>query len=405
MTLLAFDAAAGITITKCKMIDKTNGGEVTSGLADADLSVDFVAEATTDCKDTTLTYTWDFGDGTTAMGASVSHTYGDAGAGERSPSVTVTDTCGGSETQGGLSVSAIADIDVTLIGDVANPTNDGRICFDAVRDVTASALPAGVSGSDKIDWSLQVGLVHSRTANMDSGDLNALPSFPDYNSFWGPSTLYISIDGPLVPGQQGELILTGTASYIPNDKSVKVFFDQLGTQNPSTANPKPKNWFFYWTQTSANKGSPNYVNGNGGGYVQFTDNPNYRVYIDDGCTGSYTTPQVGQNANTTLTHIDNFAWTVRHEYRHHEQGVAWWGAGGYNGADDGDGDNMKDSFEGAMGYGAADGGPFDDTDPDTFNNDGNLVNDTERHAVFTQENWNVGSADGDDWAHPGNQWP
>jgi hypothetical protein len=30
--------------------------------------------------------------------------------------------------------------------------------------------------------------------------------------------------------------------------------------------------------------------------------------------------------------------------------------------------------------------------------------DCERHAVFTQDNWKVGSADAEDWAYPGKQW-
>lgn len=392
-------AVAGITITKAVMTDKTNGGEVTTGKAHAVLSIEFIAEATTTCKDKSLTYTWDFGDGTTATGATVTHVYGEAGAGNRSPSVTVTDNCGDSETKSGLSVAAISGIEVKKIGDKANPTNNGRICFDAVRNVEAIALPSGVDGSDLIDWSLQVGLVHSKKADMSSGDLPKLSEFPSQNSFWGAKTMYISIDGPHVPGQQGELILTGTPSFVTNPKQVKTFYDFDKKQNPSQETPQPPNWFFYYTQTAANKGTMHY-NGNGN-YCDFNDNPTYPAYLDN-AMDTYSTPQAGANANQTLTHIDAFAWSARHEWRHHEQATMWWGAGGYVAAQDTDRDWVPDNLE--AGFGAGEGGPYDNTMADTHA-DGNLVSDVERHCVHTQEVWAVGSADGEDWAHPGNQWP
>jgi len=86
LLLTAQAAVAGtITVTKCGMTDKTNGGLVTSGYADAYLSVEFVGEANCDCETPDITYTWLFGDGTDADGATVSHVYGYWGAGKRSP--------------------------------------------------------------------------------------------------------------------------------------------------------------------------------------------------------------------------------------------------------------------------------------------------------------------------------
>ena len=139
LLLICRPAYATITITKVAIKDKTNGGEVAEGLADALLSVSFVSAATTDCEDPTLTYTWRFGDGTTATGQNVSHTYGAGGAGNRKVWVEVIDNCGGSVTSVSLTVSAIAAIQVTQIGDIAAPAANGRLCFDGVRNVAATA--------------------------------------------------------------------------------------------------------------------------------------------------------------------------------------------------------------------------------------------------------------------------
>lgn len=393
------EVAGGVTITKCKMADKTNGGEVTSGMADSDLSVEFRGAAKCTCSGATLTYTWYFGDGTSADGATVSHVYGDSGAGNRSPSLSATcNICKSFTQQGGLTVAAIRGITVTQIGDIMNPTANGRLCFDAHRSVAAVAEPSGVSGSDKIDWYLVVTASALSKANMASGDLGALPQWPTSNSLWGANTLYVSIDGPHVAGQEGEMILTGTPSYVSENKSIEVFYDEAGTQHPGGTTP---NWFYYCKQTSANKGTMNYDSGATLGHCYPNTNPDYLAYLGTGCHGAYSTPTVGKNANQSLNGIDTFAWIARHEWKHHESWDSWWGAGGVVPANDTDSDCIPDNLE--AGFGADAGGPYNNTKGDTYTTD-SLAWDSERHTCFTQDDWTVGSADSVDWAHPGNQW-
>ena len=62
------------------MVEKTSpNNEVTEGSAEQGLSIDFKVEAA-DCDAGDLTYTWHFGDGETATGKDVTHTYNDDGS-------------------------------------------------------------------------------------------------------------------------------------------------------------------------------------------------------------------------------------------------------------------------------------------------------------------------------------
>jgi hypothetical protein len=68
---------------------------VSAGFAVAQLTAGSYAASATDADGDSLTYTWDFGDGTSATGAAVVHTYGNI-FGERSTRLTVSDGRGGS---------------------------------------------------------------------------------------------------------------------------------------------------------------------------------------------------------------------------------------------------------------------------------------------------------------------
>ena len=70
-------AVAGITIEKAAMLDQTLATSTQIGYADAALPVYFVADASTDCESGGLTYSWEFGDGTSATGQCASHVYGE----------------------------------------------------------------------------------------------------------------------------------------------------------------------------------------------------------------------------------------------------------------------------------------------------------------------------------------
>ena len=397
------DLAAGtVTIDKAKMVDKTNGGEVSSGMADARFGIDFVSAARSTAYNPTLTYTWTFGDNSTAVGQNVSHTYGAANGGNYTVSLTVTDNEGGTATMGGLSVAAISGVEVTQIGDKANPTNNGRLCFDSNRNVAGRVLPPGVNGSDKIDWHLLLNGDRDLTNTASSSFVLPANEWPQYNFHWGNKTLYASIDGVLTPGQDGEMVLTGTVSYVSDNKAIKVFFDEVGTQNPSGAQP---NWFYYWKQTSAYYGTMLYdnrvvANFAGSGVTEYGTS-SWLCYIQP---GGHLSGAGGAWGNASG--IDFFANTCRHEEQHRTDMVLMWGNSDRVASQDLDGDYMKDSMEATL----LAGHPYDPTDPATYIDSYGYatptayLRDVEDFCLRRQPPWTNGSANSEDWASPGKQW-
>lgn len=392
-------AVGTIIITKAVIVEKDTGREVTVGYAQASKPVSFRSTATCTCHDPQLTYTWHFDDGTTANGQNASHTYGSSGAGNRSPFLTVRCACGATGNSSWRVVDAIDGIRVDTIGDISQPSNNGRLCFNSVLDIGATALPVGVSGSDMIDWYVLVATYGISMANTASGLLPKLDpvNWPTTNDGWGSGTLFISIDGPFVAGQEGELTLTGTISYIVGNKSVKKFFAEEGYQNPGSGNPP--NWYFYWKLTSAYAGNCQYDGGSANGYT--AKQPPYTPYVGTQDNEIYTVPSPGDNADNQLDGIDDFGWTCRHEARHSECKNTWWPNGVFVGAEDSDYDKMPNYVENACTE--AEGGPYNDHDGDTYKDD-TQPNDFERYTCMTQSAWTAGSADFEDWARPGKQW-
>jgi len=402
------NAAGEVTITKCKMVDKTNGGEVPrSGMpgpfmADAYHVVEFRGEATCSCSAADLTYTWNLGDGHSAEGASLSYVYHFAGAGNRSPTLTVfCKTCKSRAMAGGLSLYVISGIKVAQIGDIMDPTDNGRLCFDARRGVRAVAEPMGVGGSDKIDWTLVVYGDSINLANTATGQLGPIPAWPPSNMFWGAMTLFISIDGPLVAGQEGEMIVTGPASYISNDKPVKVFYDETGFQHPGGSTP---NWYYYWRGTSASYESYDYDSGIPAGQTRF-ENGAWRCFIGP---GAHLTAAGGCWNNAAG--IDYFANICRHEARHKWDMIANWGASNPRDPNhDADGDYLHDDVEANL----IPGHPYQKTNATTYSDTfgylppppGRPLRDDEDYCLRREPAWTNESARSEDWAHPGQQWP
>ncbi len=400
---------SSITISKFKVVHhKTTGDvEVSSGHADTGHAVDFVMEwndSDHSSSDHSVTVEYDYGDGTN--GSSSSHSYSVANAGTRNVSVTVTCDCDGdvqSDNKGGVTVHVIGGIEITEMGGQAVGANN-RMSFNNKNTAKGRVLPVGTPGSDLIDWDTIINAKLIKHLNASSATLT-LPdaNFPEFNSLWGGGkTLYATIDGKVTSfgadnyDEDGEL-LQGAAAYISKTESYSAFFEAEGRQNDGADNPM--NFFYYWSQTSANSGSLRWHEA----WPEVTwDAPNYTAYLGPVSNDSYPTPTVGSNANTTLKYIDTFAWQGRHEWQHHLNHVAWWGAGGWDATVDTDSDQIPDNLE--AGFGGGDGGPYDKTKNDTHA-DGNLVLDGERYTVFNQAVWAVGSADDEDWAHPGNQWP
>ncbi len=352
-------AAGTLTITKAVLVEKdAPNAEVASGYADADLSVDFKGDATCTCTcdDTNITYTWHFGDTTTANGKNASHTYGANGAGNRGPWLHAECTCGAIANSNALSVSAIDDIRVDRIGDKANPNENGRLCFNRELRIAGIALPAGVNGSDKIDWHVAVVAVDVDRANTATGVLPNLANndWPASNAGWGAGTLYISIDGPHVAGQQNELKLTGAASFVSNPESIKKYFDGGDGDNQATNGGDP-NWYFYYTQALAN-GPHTYAAAVNWGVTLWAAPRNPPAVA----------VQIGANANNQSPRwpapcigMNNFANIVQHEHwhrLHREHNYASHGANGLVAApNDPDGDHVCSAGCQAGGWEQANG--------------------------------------------------
>jgi hypothetical protein len=393
-------ATGTITITKAVMVEKdAPNAEVTFGYADADLSVDFRGEADCNCCDPNLTFTWNFGDGTSANGASVSHVYGTAGAGDHAPWLSVTCTCGASNISGELFVAAIDDIRVDRIGDIENPTDNGRLCFNTELRVAGTALPVGVSGSDKIDWSAQVGLQdHIDQPNTADGNLPSLADadWPTWNGAWGADTLYISIDGPHVAGQENELKLTGAVSFITNPKSIKKFYNATSSENPTD----PCNWFYYY-KSNAGGGAYGYTatgrsSSQSAGGIGSILIGNEAYAGDQYITFDYGNPGGrlrATGASATNRYYANFLGVLAHETQHATNQT---NAGPPT---DRDNDRLANDFEVNTSK----------TDPNSANSAQGVLQgswpDREVYAGGPVEKDGIDNADtSNDWAHPGTNW-
>ena len=128
-------------------------------------------------------------------------------------------------------------------------------------------------------------------------------------------------------------------------------------------------------------------------------------------TMTLTPPPEGDNGGNQIEYIDNFAWGARHEGRHVTTLSSWWpnGHGIYvtpnDWTNDGDYDYLPNNQEAALGGTSGNpinGGPFD---PGITNTDSDSTGaDVEDYTCNTQASWTEGSADDEDWAHPGKQW-
>ncbi|OMG52718.1 PKD domain-containing protein, partial [Brevundimonas sp. ZS04] len=110
------------------------------GAAQAGTPLAFAASAT-DADGDPLTFTWEFGDGDTATGASVSHVYGAGAVGERTAKVTVSD--------GRLSSTATIPVDVT--SPPSPPTgNSPPPASQPLADTTAPVLTVTIAKGQKL---------------------------------------------------------------------------------------------------------------------------------------------------------------------------------------------------------------------------------------------------------------
>jgi subtilisin family serine protease len=136
----------------------------------APLAVNFDASKSSDPQNLTLTYTWTFGDGSTATGATVSHTYNNHGS--YSATVAVADQYN-STTSAPLAISVAP----------APPTVQATSLTANVMGVAATNVPGQVSASDRENLTLTYSIVTpptvgSATVNASTGAITyTVPGF------------------------------------------------------------------------------------------------------------------------------------------------------------------------------------------------------------------------------------
>jgi len=183
--------SAAVRVTDDNGASDTNVGSVSVGNVDPDLdslvtndgdegsSLSFSVSATDVAADT-VTVTWDFGDGTTDVGASVSHTYADDGT--FSIVVTATDEDGGSATLTGSSI--IANVAPVLTS--SPPVN-------AVQGALYTYAPTVTDPGDEVfAWTLSPGAPAAMTLDPSTGSIEWTPTYAD--SLVGSFSLVLTVD-------------------------------------------------------------------------------------------------------------------------------------------------------------------------------------------------------------------
>ncbi len=238
----------------------------------------------------------------------------------------------------------------------------------------------------------------------------------------------------------GPITIRATMGAQAEDVEVQLFYDPLATNHPEqhpSMSPlgydglpgdSVPNWYFYWTQTAAMLPAAQdmtyYVP-----EVEGANNPldvvaaRYdpvdevvlisQLVYDRECRGRVD-PASLRPLGVSARGIDCFGETMRHEYHHREEDVAWWRTGAsswfYIGGfirtirsqflEDEDGDLVPKDVEAAFGDGCSDERrrscnrlPFPD------------VTDLEINAYYVGwQKWRLRAADPQDWSKCGKQW-
>ena len=186
-----------------------------------------------------------------------------------------------------------------------------------------------------------------------------------------------------------------------DEENYEVFFPKIAKNHPGGQAGSP-NWFYYWGQTSANKGNTTikYLNATRSYYDYASDRT---IFIANDAALS----QI--SIWGTPKGIDCYAWTTAHEAKHHRQFTNFWPTQ-WRAVDDTDMDWLPNDQEPIY----MPGRPYSPTNPttypDVFGYGQNPIRDCEDINMRSQNPpysldklWENGSANLKDWANPGKQ--
>ncbi len=270
-----------------------------------------------------------------------------------------------------------------------------------------------ISGSKATDWSwdMEDGVPDAWNptgGNAKSGSSMVIP-FSDEerasNSWFGDAYGTVTVKCTSGLGRSHTLHSTDMTGA----PKAKVFFDpNKAVDGNAPAAGKPPAWFVFWNQTGAGNSDVSYDHSIAAGTFGVTS---FGYNATTGVVVSVSKPKIGAAASgsstvgltsTTITGIDTFFMTVRHEMLHYDELSASIGAA------NADGDYIAASLEGDKnGNGIIDGG---ETDPALYSTHGTTPSgpsDAEWRAYWMEGNvWNadIGSFDSVDWSKGGKQW-
>lgn len=226
-------------------------------------------------------------------------------------------------------------------------------------------------------------------AKVSGNDLVATVSFtnlPGSNSAFGAKTAKLKFGGSVVDSAPYEVFPAKAATNHPSDSTNRTW----------------PNWMFYWMKTSANGVNTNVkYGGSSSGRSEYDYSGGRTIILMNDASAS----QIA--AWGTPKGIDCFAWTTRHEAKHHTQITGFWPTT-YVADDDRDVDVLPNDQEPTY----MSGRPYDPdvkaTYPDTFGYGQNPIPDIEDICMRKQSApypldvlWSNESANDEDWASPG----
>lgn len=300
---------------------------------------------------------------------------------------------------GSSSKTLIVDVlDVQITSPALDPPTANNFTYDTTPDpnarciVPASGTSCVESQDALLEWSLEliagwpvVTLWSEPTPAVGPNVTFWYTGMPSSNYLFGNKTL--TLKHPLACPQV--------------TRTVQIFFPRDAKNHPGAGSGITPNWFFYWKQTRAAYccNRPDYRDNFFGeqfiGYTPY-ENGAWRPYLGPlAVTASY--PYDGPQWRTRFEGIDLYAYAWRHEARHATVGNTWF-PNGEDPSIDADQDLLPDAFE--TYFTTQQGGPYD---PNKWDTDGDGLNDGHDFIYWTQDNWQIGHADDEDWANPGHQ--